>query len=145
MSRTRVGIAASTCSIDSAPCRSWRRPWSIGLEQVVGLVLLDHDVGVADDAEEVRALHLRAGKQGLHVGADDVLEERERRRRDAEPLAGSSMNRGTIGGSLTRANFVRPSCLTTTARFLLRFEMYGNGWPGSNASGVSTGAISRAK
>ena len=59
--------------------------------------------------------------------------------------AGSSMNRGTTGGSLTRANLVRPSCLTTTARFLLRFEMCGNGWPGSKASGVSTGAISRWK
>ena len=31
-----------------------------GLEQVVGLVLLDLEVGVADDAEQVRALDLRA-------------------------------------------------------------------------------------
>ena len=44
-----------------------------------------------------------------------------------------------------RANFVRPSCLTATARFLLRLEMCGNGCPGSNASGVRTGAISRSK
>ena len=55
------------------------------------------------------------------------------------------MKRGSTGGSLMRANFVRPSCLTATARFLLRLEMCGNGCPGSNASGVSTGAISRSK
>ena len=34
---------------------------------------------------------------------------------------------------------------TTTAKFLLRFEMNGNGCPGSKASGVSTGQISREK
>ena len=38
-----------------------------GLEQVVGLVLLDHHVGVADDAEQVRAFDLRAGEQLLDV------------------------------------------------------------------------------
>ena len=48
-----------------------------GLEQVVGLVLLDLEVGVADDAEQVRALHLRAREELLHVGADDVFEEDE--------------------------------------------------------------------
>ena len=37
------------------------------LEQVVGLVLLDHHVGVADDAEQVRAFDLRAGEQLLDV------------------------------------------------------------------------------
>ena len=55
------------------------------------------------------------------------------------------MNRGSTSGSLTRANFVRFPCLTTTAKFLLRFEINGNGWPGSNASGVRTGQISRVK
>ena len=51
------------------------------------------------------------------------------------------MNRGSLSGTLTRANFVRPLCRTTTAKLWLRFEMYGNGWPGSNASGVSTGQM----
>ena len=51
------------------------------------------------------------------------------------------MNRGNIPGTLTRANFVRPLCFTRTARFMLRFEMYGKGWPGSKASGVNTGKI----
>ena len=53
--------------------------------------------------------------------------------------AGNGMNRGSTSGSLTRANRVRPAWLTTTARFMLRLEMYGNGCPGSNARGVSTG------
>ena len=45
------------------------------LEQVVGLVLLDHHVGVADDAEQVRAFDLRAREELLDVAADHVLEE----------------------------------------------------------------------
>ena len=48
-------------------------------------------------------------------------------------------------GTFTRANLVRPPCLTRTARFMLRFEMYGNGWPGSKASGVSTGKMCSLK
>ena len=47
-------------------------------------------------------------------------------------------------GTLTRANLVRPPCFTRTARFMLRFEIYGNGWPGSK-SGVSTGKMWVAK
>ena len=50
-----------------------------GLEQIVGLVFLNHHVGVADDAEDVRALDRRAREERLDVGADDVLEEHERR------------------------------------------------------------------
>ncbi len=38
-------------------------------------------------------------------------------------VSGSGMNRGSMSGTLTRANLVRPPCFTTTARFLLRFEM----------------------
>jgi hypothetical protein len=47
------------------------------LEQVVGFVLLDHHVGVADDAEQVGAAHLGAGEQLVDVVLDDVFEERE--------------------------------------------------------------------
>ena len=113
-----------------------------GFEQVVGLVLLDHHVGVADDAEQVRAFDLRAGEQLLDVAADDVLEEDVRRRPAAATgCPGSAMKRGSMPGTLTRANLVRPPCRTRTARFMLRFEMYGNGWPGSNASGVRTGKM----
>ena len=59
--------------------------------------------------------------------------------------AGTGTNRGSTSGTLTRANLVRRLCRTTTARFLLRFEMNGNGWPGSNASGVSSGKMSAVK
>ena len=81
MLRTRVGMSASTCSSAIAPRRSCLQAAVDGLEQVVGLVLLDLEVGVADDAEQVRALDLRAGEQLLDVGADHVLEEDERRDR----------------------------------------------------------------
>jgi hypothetical protein len=37
------------------------------------------------------------------------------------------MKRGSIPGTFTRANFVRPLCFTRIARFMLKFEMYGNG------------------
>ena len=60
-------------------------------------------------------------------------------------FSGTGTKRGSMSGTLTRANLVRPPCFTTTARFLLRFEMYGNGWPGSNASGVRTGKMSVRK
>ncbi len=55
--------------------------------------------------------------------------------------SGMTTKRGSAGGTLTRA--MRPSpetgSSTSTTRFSERFEMYGNGWPGSTASGVSTG------
>ena len=63
----------------------------------------------------------------------------------ADSAAGSSTNRGRLRGTFTRANLVRPPCCTATARFVLRFETNGNGCPGSNASGVSTGNTSRAE
>ncbi len=55
--------------------------------------------------------------------------------------SGIITKRGSAGGTLTRA--MRPSpdagSCTSTTRLRDRFEMYGNGWPGSTASGVSTG------
>ena len=54
------------------------------------------------------------------------------------------MNRGSTAGTLTRANRARPWKITATATFMLRLARIGSGRPGSNASGVSTGAISRA-
>ena len=62
---------------------------------------------------------------------------RQRRRQLHEP--------GRLRGTFTRANLVRPPCCTATARLVLRLETNGNGCPGSNASGVSTGKTSRAK
>ncbi len=52
-----------------------------GLQQVVRFVFLNHHVGVADDAEEMRAFHLGAGEQLLDVALDDIFEERERQAR----------------------------------------------------------------
>jgi len=42
-------------------------------------------------------------------------------------LSGSGTNRGKDGGIFTRANLLRPPKPTTTAKFLLRCEMNGNG------------------
>ena len=47
------------------------------LEQVVGFVLFDLEIRVADDAEQIRALDLRAREELLDVGANDVLDEDE--------------------------------------------------------------------
>ena len=46
-----------------------------GFEQVVGFVLLNHHVGVADDAEQVRAFDVCARKQLLDVAADHIFEK----------------------------------------------------------------------
>ena len=51
-------------------------------------------------------------------------------------------NRGTLFGTLTRANnseLPPAGSRSTTARFSDRLLMYGNGCAGSTASGVSTG------
>ncbi len=58
---------------------------------------------------------------------------------DAIRPVGSGTSRGSMPGTFTRANLMRPPWRTRTARFMLRFEMNGNGWPGSKASGVRTG------
>ncbi len=41
----------------------------------------------------------------------------------APAAGGTGTKRGSMSGTLTRANFVRPPCRTTTAKFMLRFEM----------------------
>ncbi|CAB4560456.1 unannotated protein [freshwater metagenome] len=56
-------------------------------------------------------------------------------------------SRGNTFGTFTRANRRSPvsGSLTIAARLSARLEMYGNGWAGSTASGVSTGKIRRSK
>ena len=53
-------------------------------QQVVGLVLLDLEVGVAGDPEEVVLLDLHAGEERVEVGLDDLVDEDEVRRLDLE-------------------------------------------------------------
>ena len=49
-------------------------------------------------------------------------------------------SRGSESGTLTRANRSSPlASRSSTPRLWLMLEMCGNGRPGSNASGVSTG------
>ena len=144
MSTTRLGIRSSTCSMDSAPCRSGevpdrrsrggRRPRPPGSPcRCRGRRGKGARPSPACPGNRDWTLPQTTSSRNANVAG--AMPSR----------SGTPMNRGTIGGSLTRANFVRPSCFTATARFLLRFEMCGNGWPGSNASGVSTGAICARK
>ena len=51
------------------------------------------------------------------------------------------MKRGRPSGTLTRANRSSPvsGSRTKTPRLSDSAEMYGNGWPGPTARGVSTG------
>ena len=51
-------------------------------EQVVGLVLLDREVGVARHPEEVVIEDLHAEEQGIQVGLDHLVDEHEPRRLD---------------------------------------------------------------
>ena len=54
--------------------------------------------------------------------------------------AGTGTSRGSVSGTLTRAKCSSPlASRASTPRLWLMLEMCGNGRPGSNASGVSTG------
>ena len=59
-------------------------------QQVVRLVLLDREVGVAGDPEEVVLHDLHAREQGVEVGLDDLVDEDEPRRLDLERGAAGS-------------------------------------------------------
>ena len=58
----------------------------------------------------------------------------------------NAMSRGNTLGTFTRAKRRSPvsGSDTMAARLSARLEMYGNGWAGSTASGVSTGKIRRS-
>src|SRR6185503_7380138 len=49
-----------------------------GFEQVVGFVLFDLEISIADDPEQMRAFDLRSREELLHVRVDDIFEEYER-------------------------------------------------------------------
>ena len=55
-----------------------------GQEEVVRLVLLDRQVGVASDPEQVRLEDLHAAEQEVEVGLDDLVEQHEGQRRDLD-------------------------------------------------------------
>ena len=57
-------------------------------QEVVGLVLLDREVGVAGDPEQVRLDDLHAGEQVLEVGLDDLVDRHEVVR--SRPRAGAA-------------------------------------------------------
>ena len=116
------------------------QPLLDGLEQVGRLVLLDFHVGIADHLEAVVLEHVVAREQQAEVGGDDLLEP------DPAMLGTTGTSRGSDVGTLMRAKRSSPDGpRTSTARLRLRFEMWGKGRPGSNASGVTTGSTSSMK
>ena len=95
-----------------------------GLQQVVGLLFLQHDVGIANDAKQMGAVDVHAWKQLGRLQADDILEKRECLAGRPVSAAGIGMNRGQDVGNLdARELACGPRRRTTTAKFLLRFEM----------------------
>ena len=122
-------------------------------QQVLAL-LLDLQVHVPRDPEGKAAERLHAREQVLQVGGDELLERQElvdgvggraavrRRRRPAPPAERTGAgSRGPSPGR-TCAPWSSGS-RASTASDSDRLEMNGNGWPGSTASGVSTGNTAR--
>ena len=80
-----------------------------GLQQIVGLLLPQHDVGVANDAEQMRAPNAHAREELAEIQPNDVLEQTQTSRPRVPPVdAGIGMKRGRTSGTFTRANFVEP-------------------------------------
>ena len=107
------------------------------LEQVFGFVGgREIEIRVARDPERVPPEDLHPGEQRAEIGADHLL---ERARSDSARPNGTQ--RGRLLGTLTRAKCSAPltGSRISTASESDRLEMYGNGCPGSTASGVSTG------
>ena len=93
-----VVLAQPEAVEQEAPCRRRHRPLDLepdGFaeapppqllldrhEQVVGLVLLDREIGVAGHPEEVVIEDLHAEEQGIEVGLDHLVDEHEPRRLD---------------------------------------------------------------
>ena len=147
MSSSRTSSSSTWSLIDGGHLQPHRRaepaPGQLAfqrLQQVLVAVLVDLQLGVAGDPEQVVLDHLHAGEELAQVDGDELLD-----RQEAAPLAvvaARCTNRGTLFGTLTRANSSgcrRPGRAPTTARFSDRPEMYGNGCAGSTASGVRTG------
>ena len=107
-------ISRRTAGLDaSAPDLLLQR-----LQQVLGSVVVDLQVGIARHAEDVALQDAHAREEAAQVGGDDVLE------RDEDPGSGDT-NRPSSGGILTRAKWIRcvSGSSTRMARLSDRFEM----------------------
>ena len=136
-SRSRVTTSSRTGVAEAPPAQLVAHR----LEQVGGVVG-DLEVGVARDAEEraLDDLHLREEPR------QEVADRPARAGRSSRAVP-TGRNRGSSSGTLTRAKRSSPvsGSRTKTPRLSERPEMYGNGWPGPTASGVSTGKTSASK
>ena len=109
------------------------------LQQVDRLFLLQDDVGFADDAEEMCVGDVHAGEE---LCPRLMRMTSSRNANTPRPTGQVRRDRDEPGKHVRHLDAREPGRavpLTTTAKLLLLLEMYGNGWPGSNASGVSTG------
>ena len=106
----RCGQLSATSSRTASP--KWRcgsSPCSAGA-QVLDLLLVDEEVGVARDAELVAAQHVHAGEQLAHVRVQDRGQEDEgvlgRRR---SPAAGGSRAAARAAPARSRRRELRPN------------------------------------
>ncbi len=134
---SRGDIPSSTSSRTARPKRRRRSSISTACEEVVGLVL-EGEVGVAGDAERPVVLDDHAREERVELRGDHLLERHEARAVGQRQEPGQQRRHLDPGEALLAV--LRRRC-TRTARFSDRLEMYGNGWPGSTASGVSTGKM----
>ena len=88
-------------------------------EQVVGLLLLEGEVGVAGDPERVCCSTSMPGEELVEVGGDDLLERHEALAVGQHHEPGQQRRHLHPGEALLAAVGSR----TTTARFSDRFEM----------------------
>ena len=138
--RVWCGIERSISSRTTLPKRRLRSSSSIAISRSSRLVLLDRQVGVARDPEEVVLDDLHAREQHVEVGGDDLLEQHVGARRH---LHQPRQDRRHLDAR--EAPLPVSGSRTVTASDSDRSLMYGNGWPGSTASGVRTGKISSKK
>ena len=112
-------------------------------EQVFRLFDGNVEIGIPRDSEHVRRDDFHSRERAPEVRADDLLERHEvvrpRRARESSAAGSSAPSRAR---SESRR---RVGSRISTASESERFEMYGNGCPGSTASGVSTGKICDSK
>jgi hypothetical protein len=93
----------------------------------------------------VRILDLHAWKKLAEVEANHVFEHRKRQTAPAGQQRWNGHEARQHVGHFHAREPRAPVTLDDDREVLAAFEMYGNGWPGSNASGVSTGADALAE
>ena len=135
--RRCAGMSSCTSTRTTSPNRRWNTCSSIVASRSSGSSIGNLEIGVARDPERVPARRppsRERARRGSRRSPARAERSGSAGRAPAPSAAGSSAPSRARSAS-RRARGSRIS----TASDSERFEMYGNGWPGSTASGVSTG------